>query len=83
MHCASHELFDNNSELTGLINPALSIIKQPAFEMGELSTQLLLQVIESKKPVTDFVTKILTPELIINESSQFKRTSKKSLAVDQ
>jgi LacI family transcriptional regulator len=73
----------SNSELTDLINPALSIIKQPAFEMGELSTQLLLQVIESKKPVTDFVTKILTPELLINESSQYKRTSKKSLAVDQ
>ena len=66
----------SNSELTDLIDPPLSIIKQPAFEMGEISTTLLLQMIESKRPVTDFVTKVLTPELVINASSEYKRTQK-------
>ena len=71
----------SNSEMTDLITPALSIIKQPAFEMGEISTQLLLQMIESKKPVSDFVTKILAPELLIHESSDHKRPVKEKLSV--
>jgi LacI family transcriptional regulator len=65
-----------------LIDPPLSIIKQPAFEMGEVSTRLLLQMIESKRPVTDFFTKALTPELVINESSDYKRTIKQQLPVN-
>ena len=47
----------------------LSIVKQPAFEMGELSMQLLLDLIESKRPVTDFETRVLNTELIIREST--------------
>jgi LacI family transcriptional regulator len=66
----------SNSELTDLIDPPLSIIKQPAFEMGEISTRLLLQLIESKRPVTDFSTKVLRPELIINGSSDYQRMIK-------
>jgi DNA-binding LacI/PurR family transcriptional regulator len=72
----------SNSELTDLIDPPLSIIKQPAFEMGEVSTRLLLQMIESKRPITDFFTKALTPELVINESSDYKRPIKKNDTVD-
>ena len=47
----------SNSDLTELIGPPLSIIKQPAFEMGEMATDLLIQLIESKRPVTDFEIK--------------------------
>jgi DNA-binding LacI/PurR family transcriptional regulator len=54
----------SNSELTELLNPPLTIIKQPAFEMGKLAMQSLLQLVESKRPVTDFVTHKLTAELI-------------------
>jgi LacI family transcriptional regulator len=72
----------SNSELTDLTDPPLSIIKQPAFEMGEVSTRLLLQMIESKRPVTDFFTKVLTTQLVINESSDFKRVAKKSKEVN-
>ncbi|MBC7947811.1 MAG: LacI family DNA-binding transcriptional regulator [Chitinophagaceae bacterium] len=63
----------SNSEITELIEPPLSIIKQPAFEMGEIATDLLLQLIESKRPVTDFETKMLEPQLIIRESAKRKR----------
>ncbi|MBE2229688.1 MAG: LacI family DNA-binding transcriptional regulator [Chitinophagaceae bacterium] len=58
----------SNSELTGLLNPAMSVIKQPAFEMGELATDLLLELIESKRPVTDYQTRVLGTEIIIRDS---------------
>ncbi|PZR24821.1 MAG: LacI family transcriptional regulator [Citrobacter freundii] len=60
----------SNSDLTELTGPSLSIIKQPAFEMGELATDSLLQLIGSKNPVTDFNTTILAPQLIIRDSSK-------------
>ncbi|MET0393325.1 MAG: LacI family DNA-binding transcriptional regulator [Chitinophagaceae bacterium] len=63
----------SNSDTTELIAPALSIIKQPALEMGEIATTLLLQLIESKHPVTDFETRVLAPQLIIRESSVRKK----------
>jgi DNA-binding LacI/PurR family transcriptional regulator len=70
----------SNSETTELIDPPLSIIKQPAFEMGEIATTLLLQLIESKRPVTDFETKVLAPQLIIRDSSR-KQDTRVSLKV--
>lgn len=60
----------SNSDLTELIDPALSIIKQPAFKMGEIAATSLLQLIESKRPITEFETKSLAPEIIIRESSR-------------
>ena len=62
----------SNSETSELIEPPLSIIKQPAFEMGEIATDLLLQLIESKRPVTEFVTRKLAPQVIIRESAKNK-----------
>ncbi|MBL7732781.1 MAG: LacI family DNA-binding transcriptional regulator [Chitinophagaceae bacterium] len=59
----------SNTDLTELLDPPLSVIKQPAFEMGEIATGLLLQLIESKRPVTDFETRVLGTELIIRGSS--------------
>lgn len=63
----------SNSDIAELIEPPLSIIKQPAFEMGEIATDLLIQLIESKRPVTDFETKKLAPQLIIRESAKNKK----------
>jgi LacI family transcriptional regulator len=60
----------SNSDLTELVDPSLSIIKQPAFEMGEIATNSLLQLIESKKPVTEFTTASLAPQLIVRDSSR-------------
>ncbi|HET6994860.1 MAG TPA: LacI family DNA-binding transcriptional regulator [Chitinophagaceae bacterium] len=63
----------SNSETSELIEPPLSIIKQPAFEMGEIATDLLIQLIESKRPVTSFETKKLAPQIIIRESAKNKK----------
>lgn len=59
----------SNSDMTELLDPPLSVIRQPAFEMGEIATSLLLNLIESKRPVTDFETRILQTELLIRGSS--------------
>jgi LacI family transcriptional regulator len=61
-----------NSELSELLNPSLTIIRQPAFEMGEVATSLLIQQIESKRPVAEFATRVLQTELIVRASSQRK-----------
>jgi LacI family transcriptional regulator len=53
----------------GAYEPPLSIIKQPAFEMGKDATELLLQLSESKRPIKEVEKRILTPELQIRESS--------------
>lgn len=70
----------SNSDMTELLDPPLSVIRQPAFEMGEIATSLLLNLIESKRPVTDFETRILQTELLIRGSSG-KTTRKKKVMV--
>jgi DNA-binding LacI/PurR family transcriptional regulator len=70
----------SNSELTELMNPPLTIIRQPAFEMGAVAMNLLLQLIESKRPVKDFETRILSTELVIRQSSQPQKMNKEALA---
>lgn len=59
----------SNTDLTELLDPPLSVIRQPAFEMGALATNLLLQLIESKRPVTEFETKVMTTEILIRNST--------------
>ena len=60
----------SNLDLTDLLSPSLSVVRQPAFEMGQLSTELLIQQIESKRPVKDFERSILPPQLFVRESSE-------------
>jgi LacI family transcriptional regulator len=38
--------------------------------MGKAATELLLQLIESKRPVTEFEKRILSPEFIVMESGR-------------
>jgi len=63
----------SNSDTTELIDPPLSIIKQPAFEMGQIATTLLLELLESKKPVTAFETRVLEPQIIIRQSTKMQK----------
>jgi LacI family transcriptional regulator len=60
----------SNSDLSELTDPALTVVRQPAFEMGKAATELLLQLIESKRPVTEFEKRILSPEFIVMESGR-------------
>lgn len=58
-----------NTNLGDLFCPSLTVIRQPAFEIGQTATEFLIRMIESKRPVTEFETKVLETELIIRESS--------------
>ncbi len=57
-----------NTLLAELFTPALTVVLQPAFEIGQTATEILIQMIESKRPITDFETKVLETNLIIRES---------------
>jgi LacI family transcriptional regulator len=50
----------------------MTVVQQPAFQIGQTATEMLIQMIESKRPITDFETKILDTQLIIRESSMKK-----------
>jgi LacI family transcriptional regulator len=63
----------SNSPLAALLNPALTAVKQPAFEMGQTATELLIKLIESKRAVTEFEKIVLQTELIVRDSSAKKR----------
>ena len=64
-----------NTQVGDLFSPPLTVIRQPAFEIGQNATELLIQMIESKRPVTEFETRVLETSLIIRESS-LKKTEK-------
>ncbi len=58
-----------NLNIADLLSPALTAVRQPAFEIGQIGIELLIHLIESKRPVTDFETRVLDTSLIIRESS--------------
>lgn len=60
----------SNSDLTDMFSPSLSVVRQPAFEMGVAATELLIKLIESKRPITEFETVVMDTQLIIKDSSQ-------------
>ena len=55
----------SNSDVLDLFNPSLSSVFQPAFDMGQLATIKLLELIESKFPVTEFETNVLATKLFV------------------
>ena len=59
-----------NTKLAHLFNPTLTTIQQPAFDMGKTATELLLKMIESKRPVIDFETVVLETQLAVRDSSK-------------
>jgi len=58
-----------NSPLTEVFHPSMSSVRQPAFEMGQVAMEMLIQIIESRRPVTEFETRVLNTELTIRASS--------------
>ncbi len=61
----------SNSDVVELLKPTLSYVRQPAFEMGRIATELLIGLIEAKYPVTEFETRILETELFLNDNHKF------------
>ena len=55
----------SNSDVLDLFNPSLTSVRQPAYDIGRLATEMLLQIIEAKYPVEDFEKKVLDTSLFI------------------
>ncbi len=55
----------SNSDVLDLFNPSLTSIRQPAFEIGQKATQMLLQLIEAKYPVEEFEKIVLETDLFV------------------
>ena len=62
-----------NIKVGELFDPPITVVRQPAFQIGQAAIEMLIQMIESKRPVVEFETKILDTELIIRESSMKKK----------
>ncbi len=60
----------NNSAFAEMLTPSLSTIQQPAFQMGETAALQILEIIESKRPVTRFEIIVLPPTIIERQSSK-------------
>lgn len=58
-----------NSVSADVFDPPLTAILQPAFELGQTATEMLIQLIESKRPPMRFEKKVLDAELVIRQSS--------------
>jgi LacI family transcriptional regulator len=67
----------SNSEVAHLLNPGVTTVKQPAFEMGQAAAELLLKLITSKRAVTEFERQIFSPQLTVRESSAPKENNER------
>ncbi len=63
----------SNSELFDLFNPPLTVVRQPAFEMGKVSTEMLLEIIESKRPIHHYKKVTLPTSMTIRDSTKLKK----------
>jgi LacI family transcriptional regulator len=58
-----------NSTSANIFDPPLTTVVQPAFEMGRQAMEMMIALIESKRPVDQVQRRVLENELIIRESS--------------
>jgi len=60
----------SNLDLTDLLAPSLTVVRQPAYEMGRIAAELLIKQIESKRPTTSFEDVVIATELHQRASSE-------------
>lgn len=60
----------SNFSAPEIFEPGLTSIDQPAYEMGRSAAELLIKLIESKRPVNKFEKRVLPAELHIRDSSR-------------
>ena len=60
----------SNLDLTDLLAPSLTVVNQPAYEMGRIAAELLIKQIESKRPIKEFEDVVLATELHQRASSE-------------
>ncbi|MFB0515831.1 MAG: LacI family DNA-binding transcriptional regulator [Candidatus Neomarinimicrobiota bacterium] len=63
----------SNNPITEIIEPPLSTVDQPGYEMGQTAARLLLEAIDGQGSVSKPVTRILKTHLIIRGSSRKTR----------
>ena len=63
----------SNEPISTVINPALTTINQPGFEMGKIATDLLLKHIKKQDGLLESQTIIMESNLIERESSKKQR----------
>jgi len=59
-----------NSDVAELFDPPLTVVRQPAFQIGQMATEMLIKTIESKRPVEEYTTSYVNTELIVRRSSE-------------
>ncbi|MHA4895972.1 substrate-binding domain-containing protein [Pedobacter sp. PWIIR3] len=59
-----------NTDLAEALNPSLSTVHQPAFEIGVQAAQKLISLIESRYKVTEFETIVLDTVLMVRDSTR-------------
>jgi LacI family transcriptional regulator len=59
----------SNFSAPEIFEPELTTIRQPAFEIGRSAAELLIKLIETKRPPTKFEKRILPAELQVRDSS--------------
>jgi LacI family transcriptional regulator len=61
-----------NTVLADVLDPALSTVYQPGFEMGQAATKMLISLINTDRPVTHFETIVLPTQLFLRNSTAKK-----------
>jgi DNA-binding LacI/PurR family transcriptional regulator len=59
----------SNLDLTELLFTPLTVVKQPAFDMGRIAAEYLIKTIESKRPPVKYETITLPAEILVREST--------------
>src|SRR5690606_1475660 len=65
-------------DIADLLNPSLSVVKQPAFDMGKQAANFLFQSLDKPTEMVEQQTTLLESSLIFQDSSQRIRISKKN-----
>lgn len=58
-----------NSDVAELFDPPLTVVRQPAFQIGQIATEILIRNIESKRPLEEYANEQIQTELILRASS--------------
>ena len=59
----------SNNKITSLVDPTITTVDQPSFEMGKKAAEILIELIESEKKNARSKTIILDTKLIVRDST--------------